>query len=385
MVHEKLRLSLDNFSFEGLKAQLRRVERFIIPVVIVAILKILVFSWVQLAINWHPDNFSFKFWWETFTIWDGGWYNLIAQYGYETIPLATPLPMEQTFAFQPLFPATIRGLGLLIGNFTASQVILNSIFGITWIPLFQLVAEQYLDSDQAFSVTIVASLFPTIFLFTSVGYNEGLFLTLVLASYYLHLKRRHLYASLLVAAASLTRLLGILLMVPMILDSARNRRFREALLYTLPVLAVAAWFCYGYLKTGNFFVVLEAQKYWGYRRFPTQYVLPTFFQTNPPFPFNLPFTEAFVGLAICFVAIFFLLILKIRELDWKLAIYSILTFVFVVCIGNILSYPRYFSFIFPVWFLFRTKKNYWLIPIILVLAFTDLISMYLFARWVFLG
>jgi hypothetical protein len=382
---EKLKLTTDHFFFERLRVQLIMAKRFIIPVVIVAIVKILVFSWIQLSINWRPDNFSFKFWWETFTIWDGGWYNLIAQYGYETIPLASPLPMEQTFAFQPLFPAAIRGLGLLIGDFTVAQVILNSIFGVIWIPLFQLVAEQYLDSDRAFSVTVIASLFPTVFVFTSVGYSEGLFLTLVLSAYYLHLKKRHLYASLLVAAVSLTRLLGILLIVPMILDSVRNRRFREALLYTLPVLAVGSWFYYGYLKTGNFFVVLEAQKYWGNRIFPTQYVLPTLSQTNPPFPFNLPFTEAFVGLAICFSAMFFLLILKIRELDWKLAIYSTLTFFIVVCIGHILSYPRYFSFIFPLWFLFRTKKNLWLIPIISVLAFTDLISMYLFARWVFLG
>lgn len=184
-----MKLGMDHFFFEGLTAQLRRAKRFLIPIAIVVIVKILVFSWIQLSINWRPDNFPFKFWWDTFTIWDGGWYNLIAQYGYETIPLASPLPMEQTFAFQPLFPAALRGLGLVIGNFNVAQVVLSSIFGILWIPLFQLVAEQYFDSGQAFSVTLTASLFPTVFLFTSVGYNEGLFLTLVLASYYLHLKK----------------------------------------------------------------------------------------------------------------------------------------------------------------------------------------------------
>ena len=309
MRNEKL-LATNHFLFEHLRVQLRRVKRFIIPIIIVAIVKILVFSWIQLAINWRPDNFSFKFWWETFTIWDGGWYNLIAQHWFETIPLASPIPMQQTFAFQPLFPIAIRGLGFLIGNITVSQVILSSIFGIIWIPLFQLVAEHYLDTDQAFSVTLIASLFPTIFVFTSVGYSEGLFLTLGLSSYYLHLKNRHLSASLLVVATSLTRLVGILLVVPMILDNVRNRRFRKALLYTLPVLAVIAWFFYGYLKTGNFFAIFEAHKYWINRTFPSQYILPTLFQTNPP----LPFTEAFVGLAICFVAIFFLLIIKRNSL-----------------------------------------------------------------------
>jgi Gpi18-like mannosyltransferase len=384
-VYYPLKLPATNVLFENLGVQLRKNKRFLVPIAIVLLIKILVFLWVQLSIGWRPEHFSINYWWETFTIWDGGWYNLIARYGYETISLESIIPVEQIFAFQPLFPATIKGLGLVIGNFDAAQVILSSVFGILWIPIFQLVAEQYLDSDQALSVTLVASLFPTVFVFTSVGYNESLFLILVLSAYYLHLKKRHLYSSTLVALATLTRIMGILLIVPMIIDRLRERKFREAILYIIPAFAVIAWFCYGYLKTANFFVVLEAQKYWLNRVFIGQYVLPTLFQVNPPYTLALPFTEAFVGLAICLSAIFFLVILKVREIDWKLATYSILTFLTIVCCGNILSYPRYFSFIFPLWFLFRMKNNRWLIPIIVALAFTDLIAMYLFARWVFLG
>lgn len=104
-------------------------------------MKILMFSWIQLSINQRPDLFSFKFWWETFTIWDGGWYNLIARDWYQNIPTSSPIPV--VFAFLPGFPIVIRFFGLLIGNFTTSQVILASVFGIVWIPLFQLVAEQY--------------------------------------------------------------------------------------------------------------------------------------------------------------------------------------------------------------------------------------------------
>ncbi|MHC3128737.1 MAG: hypothetical protein IBV52_01485 [Candidatus Bathyarchaeota archaeon] len=364
--------------------QLKNVKRFIIPIVIVVVLKIFIFLWIQWSIDQRPELFSYNFWWETFTIWDGGWYNLIAQYGYEAIPLAS-IPMEQTFAFQPLFPAMIRGLGILIGNFDIAQVILSSIFGITWIPLFQLVAEKYLDRNQAFSVTIIASLFPTIFIFTSTGYGEGLFITLLLFSYYFYLKNKHLSSSLLVALASLTRVMGIFLIIPIIIDCVRNRQFRKALLYVLPVLTIVAWFYYGYLKTGNFLIVFDAQKYWINRTFLKQYIFTALFQTNPQYSLNLPHTEAFIGLVICFSSIFFLLIIKIQEIDWKLKVYSIITFLTLIWCGNIFSYPRYFSFIFPIWFLFRIKKKWLLIPIIFILAFIDLISMYLFARWVFLG
>ncbi len=364
---------------------LRPRKRFIIPIVIVVILKIVAFLWIQLSINWRPDLFSFNYWWETFTIWDGGWYNLIAKYWYNTIPLADPLPMEQVFAFPPLFPALIRGLGFLIGSIDISQVIISSIFGITWIPLFQLVAEQYLDHDQAFFVTIIASLFPLVFVFTSVGYSEGLFLTLTLSSYYLYLKNRHFPSSLLLAAACLSRLFGILLFVPIFLDRIAKRRYREVLIYFIPALTLLSWLLYAFIRTANLFAVFYSQTYWGDNKFILQYVLPTFFQANPPYSVNLPVPEAFVGLVFCVFAIFCLLSLKVRELDWKLALYSFLTFLVVAFSGNIHSYSRYFSFIFPVWFLFRTKKSFYLIPIVCILMFTDLLVMYLFARWVFLG
>jgi len=365
--------------------QLKNAKRFVIPVVIAVMLKIFMFSWIQWSINQRPELFSYNFWWETFTIWDGGWYNLIAQNWYQAIPASPPIPVEQTFAFFPAFPAVIRSLGFLIGNFTASQVIIASIFGVMWIPIFQLVAEQYLNQEEAFSATLIAALFPTVFLFSSVGYSEGLFLTLALSSWFLYLKEKHLFASIAVAGASLTRSVGIILVVPMFLESIIRKRFREALLYMLAGLAQVAWFCYGWLKTGNFLVVFEAQKYWSNRKFLSQYVLPTLFQTSSPFSFNLPVNEAFAGFVICLLAIFVLLIAKVSRLDWKLAVYSLLALFVTVLFGNIQSYPRYLSFIFPVWLTFRVEKNWWLILVLFMLGFGDLFFGYLFARWAFLG
>jgi len=150
-------------------------------------------------------------------------------------------------------------------------------------------------------------------------------------------------------------------------------------------LAQVAWFCYGWLKTGNFLVVFEAQKYWSNRKFLSQYVLPTLFQTSPPFSFNLPVNEAFAGFVICLLAIFVLLIAKVSRLDWKLAVYSLLALFVTVLFGNIQSYPRYLSFIFPVWLTFRVEKNWWLILVLFMLGFGDLFFGYLFARWAFLG
>ena len=365
--------------------KLRRIRRFVLPVVISIVMKILMFSWIQRSINLRPDLFSISFWWETFTIWDGGWYNLIARHWYQNIPTSSALPIQQVFAFLPGFPTAIRLFGLLIGNFVISQVVIASIFGVAWIPLFQLVAEQYLGEEEAFSATLMISFFPIVFLFTSFGYSEGLFLTLTLSSWFFYLKDRHLLASVLVAGASLTRPLGIILIIPMLIANCLNGKFRKSLLYGLPVLAEVGWSYYGYVKTGNFFAIFYAQRYWHNRQFLSQYVFPTLFQMNPPHSFNLSPNEAFVGLVFCLLSIFILLVLKIYEIDWRLSVYASINVLVIVLCGNIQSYARYLSFIFPIWLLFKTKKSLTLIPIISIMGFFDLFLGYLFARWAFLG
>ncbi len=365
--------------------KLRKSRRFILPVVISILMRILMFSWIQLSINLRPDLFSIRFWWETFTIWDGGWYNLIARYWYKDIPTSSVLPVQQVFAFLPGFPMVIRFFGLLIGNFTISHVVIASIFGVAWIPLFQLVTEQYLGEEGAFSSTLLTSLFPIIFLFTSVGYSEGFFLTLAISSWFFYLKNKHLLASFLAAGASLTRSLGVILIIPMLIANVINRKFRESLLYGLPVLAEIGWSYYGYMKTGNFVAIFYAQRFWHNRQFLSQYVLPTIFQTNPPYSFNLPPNEAIVGLVFCILSMFLLLVLKIYEIDWRLSVYASLNLLVIILCGNIQSCARYLSFIFPIWFLFKTKNKLLLVPMISVMGFFDLLFGYLFARWAFLG
>ena len=374
-----------NFQHIFSKIQSTRVRRFVIPIVIVIMMKIFMFSLIQWSIIQRPDLFSINFWWEMFTFWDGGWYNLIARYGYHGIPKDILVFEHRAFGFAPGFPIMIRGLGLLIGNFTASQVLLSSIFGILWIPIFQLVTEQYLSQEEALSVTLIASLFPMIFLFTSVGYSEGLFFTLLLSSWYFYLKNRNLLASVLLAGASMVRFAGIILIVPMIIESIVNKKGYRAFLYSFPFILDFTWLYFGYMRTGNFFVSFDAQKSCLNRIFLNQYILPTFFQRNPDFPFNLPFTESFIGLVIGFLVIFILLVVKVYQFDWRLGIYSTLTFFFIVYYGNTLSFPRYMSLIFPIWFLFRMKKKWWFILVIFILGFCDLITGYLFARWVLLG
>ena len=356
--------------------------RFFLPIAIVAVIKLFSFAWVQQAMIQNPENFADHQWWQIFGRWDAGWYNIIARNWYETTAEAS---VSMLFAFPPAYPTVIRVLGIIIGNFTASQVSISLFFGFLWIPLFQLVAEQYFSKRESFLTTVIAALFPSVFLFTSVGYSEGLFITLILLSWLLYLKGRKGQSALAAAGASLTRFIGIILILPMLIESFRRRDAKSAVLYTAPTLiAQIGWAFYGFLKTDSVFAFFEAHGNWINKLFLNQYVAPTLLQSEPTFPFNVPYPEAVAAFEIAFVAIFILIIIKIHDIDWRLLVYSSFSFLFIVLTGNIGDYVRYLSFLFPVWFIFRSKSLRLLIPIVGLLGFCDLLYMYLFARWVFL-
>lgn len=76
-----------------------------------------------------------------------------------------------------------------------------------------------------------------------------------------------------------------------------------------------------------------------------------------------------MGLAICLISVFALLVVKVYEVDWKMGLYSTHMLFIIVCFGNILSYPRFLSFIFPLWLIFKVRRSWHIIPAIVALAY----------------
>jgi len=374
-----------------LLSRLRRIrfegkQRLLLPIILAVAVKVSMFAWVQWSMIQQPQAFGFHSCTKMFEGWDGGWYNLIAKSWYENVSEAKWGPVLQRFAFAPLFPAMIRVIGLRIGEFTIAQVIVSSFFGIAWIPLFQLAAEYYLDSKEALSVTIIASLFPTVFLFTTVGYSEGLFMTLVLLSWLFYIKGKDSFSSLASAGASLTRFFGVLLIIPMITDSLFKKDIKKTIVYCAPTMfSQIGWALYGYFKTGHMLAVSAAENSWGKKYFLNLFVEPTFLQKETAFPFDTSVVEATAGFEVAMIAIFILLILKTYEVNWKLAVYSLCSLIVIILKADIASSVRYISFIFPIWYLFRCKKHWLVIPVIFTFGLLDIICGYLFARWVFMG
>lgn len=146
-------------------------------------------------------------------------------------------------AFFPLYPLTIAMLGWLTGNHLLAGLFISNLalfFGLLFF--YKLVEHQY-NRHVAQRAVFYISIFPTAIFFSAV-YTESLFFALTVASFYFIREHRWLTAGIIGFFAALTRVEGILLVVPFAIEWLRSPAARAALRYPgeqllRPLLAVA--------------------------------------------------------------------------------------------------------------------------------------------------
>jgi hypothetical protein len=158
--------------------------------------------------------------------------------------------------FPPLYPLTIRALGLAFSNFAppgaanllAALLISNVAFFATLVLLFRVTAFEQ-DEASARRAAVYIAIFPTSF-FLLAAYTESLFLFFALATIW-SARRSHVWRSGLYGLlAALTRLTGWVLVVPLAFEYLRQRHFvlrrlrPNALSVLLPLLGALGFLAY---------------------------------------------------------------------------------------------------------------------------------------------
>ncbi len=266
--------------------------------------------------------------------WDSLWYMNIAQFGYTRLA---------SFAFFPFYPMIIRFFYLITNDIALSAVIPSFICGVASIPLFQRVAEEYMDRQSAIACTLIAFFFPVIFVFTSLAYGESIFLLLSLLYWLQYRKQRITRANIILALATVTRPFGGLLGLPLAIDLLRQRRFRDLRNFAIPSISLFSWLFFGFYSTGNWlaFRLAETSTIWTQIDWIKGTVLPFFAGQNVPFAATNFFMVTIVG---------FIVVLTF-QVDWRLGVLAVATYLSIILFSGPpeLSYLRYFSFIFPIW------------------------------------
>jgi preprotein translocase subunit SecE len=202
-----------------------------------------------------------------FARWDSMWYLGVVKWGYHPFTGGVPLNPSASVArmnFYPLYLGLIHVVGWVTRSDLIAGILISVVsFIIALVLLYKLVCLDFPEQVAAVAVMLLAFT-PMAFYFSAV-YTESLFFALSLGSVYCAREHKWIWAGVLAALASITRLQGILLIVPLILllPKPPARPPLRAVAIFLTPLAVLGYCGYLGLKYHSFAAPLhDASIFW---------------------------------------------------------------------------------------------------------------------------
>ena len=193
---------------------------------------------------------------------DGVWFLRAAVSGY---------PAGQNATFFPLYPLAVRAAALLAGHrYELAGIAVSTVCFLVIAVLLYGLVEREVGSRAALGAVVFLSLFPTSFFFAAV-YSESLLLVLSLACFWLLRRDRLVLAGVAALLATLTRVTGILLLVPMLMTyfgggkAAARRGGARAAALLLPPLGLLGYCLYLWHAGGDPVAWSTQEGEWGRR------------------------------------------------------------------------------------------------------------------------
>ena len=199
--------------------------------------------------------------------WDCKWYLTIINSGYDEHIRATPHIWRglANWAFFPLYPNLVALASKLttLDAVTAGILLNQLLVFIAAIYFYRLLRLSFNDLNSRFGAILL--IFSPFSVYFASLYTEGLFLVLSIAGFYYLKTNRGVTAAILGGLLSATRPVGVMLIVPIIVNYLRRKKTLTQLALALS-LAVSGLFCYMlflYFRTGDALAFQHIQKAWG--------------------------------------------------------------------------------------------------------------------------
>jgi hypothetical protein len=161
-----------------------------------------------------------------------------------------------------------RAVSFALGGHPLAGALLvsNASFAAALVVMYALTLRETSEETARRSVVYLA-VFPTSFFFLA-PYSESLFLLLVLLTFWFARHDRWAPAAFAAAAAALTRNLGVLLVLPLLVEAWQRSRssgeglVRRAAWSSAPVLAIVPWLGFWQALAGDWLAPLHQQANW---------------------------------------------------------------------------------------------------------------------------
>ncbi len=287
---------------------------------------------------WHGDQFTYSRIIDPFIRWDAIWFLNVAREGYEFKP-----DRQCNLTIFPLYPSLML-IGGGTGNGPAvAGVILSNLFLFLSCILIFIILKEIANEENAAKALAAMLFFPSGFIFSGI-YSESLMMFCCAAAIFFGMNRQWALAGIAASAASLTRITGIIVLIPIFLMLVGEIKSKKAVFSDLVWLLsapIAVLFHFLHLKqlTGDIFSYFVAQKKWG--KEVSDPLTGLFYEVSNGFRFDPVFN---IICALGFLAAGVYLSIK-RSLS--LGMFVITGVIISMCQSKYLGMPRYVSVLFP--------------------------------------
>lgn len=274
--------------------------------------------------------------------WDGGNFLEISQNGYTEKNLSV---------FFPFFPITVFLISkILFVNNLLAGIALNSLSTIFSIYTFLKLLKLDYDPKTAKKIVIFFLIFPTSFYLISF-YSESLFVLFTLLSFYFIRTERKNPAVLSAIFASLTRLVGIVVVLSMIIEF-RNSKIKNKFLYAAPFIGMLAIMCFWAVNAQDPFAFINSEANWNrYTAVPGVALfgyLSAISETGFSWMLvDVLFTVFGLGMAVR----------SVKHLRMSYAFYALVSVLLPLSTTNLISMPRFLLVVFPIFIVAGTIRK----------------------------
>ncbi|BAU99424.1 hypothetical protein [Aurantimicrobium minutum] len=212
--------------------------------------------------------------WDFSSMWDGRWYNIIAEVGYPTqLPVTEDGHIaENAWAFMPVYPALVRGVMVLTGlPWNIAAIIITVVCAYVATLVFYKLLTRFVPAQQALFAVLLFSVAPVSPLF-QLAYAESMQLMLIVIALYLLVRRKYAWMIPVVLVLSVTRpgslAIALTLVLHWIYRATQKARFllKEKVLVAAVALIAAfsgvVWLFIAGAVTGMPTAYLETELAW---------------------------------------------------------------------------------------------------------------------------
>jgi len=327
-------------------------------------------------------SFDLPSWVYSLANFDGLHYLSIARNGYAQY--------EQ--AFFPLYPILIKFLTPFFSNnqLLTGLIISNISFLLGLIVFYKYLNEGMINHAPTTILLLLA--FPTSFFFGAV-YTEGLFFLLLITTLYFLKKKQYLLVCLFAFFASITRLVGVFLIIPILFHFfSQNKKtiIHHLLSITSPFIGLGIYCFYLWKTTGDPLFFLTSQPIFGANRSSHLIFLPQVYWRYFKIFITAAHDSRFYVSVVEFGIFSFVLIILILDLiknlgikNWKLVknlkfeiknydllslnIFSLSNIILPTLTGTLSSIPRYTLFSLSFFIYIAQIKNIFIKYLILII------------------